>query len=172
MAELTYFGQKCVEMRKRLCITQAELAEKMGYTQEYLSKLENGQKPLTIPLLKNYLAAFKKLGQKESNKSGDNSGIFPLDEQLEFTRDLFDCSGKIEIDLSAISIIHRNSLTRLLAILTVDDLYPLDNYNKRIFSWLRVNEAVSILKEDPCQYQPVPLDLPHRKEGYYKNKEN
>ena len=169
MRELTFFGQKCAEMRKRLGITQDELAKKMGYTQEYLSKLENGRKTLTIPLLKNYLAAFKELGQNELNKGGDTSGIFPLEEQLEFTRELFDHSGKIEIDLSNVTIIHRNSLTRMAAILTLDDFFPMDVLDNRFISWMPVNKAVDLLRDDPELNKPGPLELAHRLDGYYKN---
>jgi transcriptional regulator with XRE-family HTH domain len=170
MVNMTYFAQKCAEMRKKLGINQTEIAKIMGFSQEYLSKLENGQKPLTIPLLKKYLAAFQEIGKKIPNQWEENMGIFPLDDQLEFFRELFDYSDKIEINLSDISIIHRQSLTRLMAILVMDDYYPMDNFKKRRFSWLRVNNAVKALEEDPEQYQPNALDLEPLPEQYYKNK--
>jgi len=169
MKKLTYFGQKCEEMRQRLNVSQDELAKKMGFTQAYLSKLENGKKPLSIPLLKKYLAAFVELGKIKSKRKGDTSGIFTLEDQLELTRELFERSEYIEIKLSDISIIHRNSITRLMAILSVNDYFPLENPDSDFSSWLRVNEAVRILEEDPKQYKPTPLDIKNRFDGYYKN---
>ena len=170
MAELTYFGRKCAEIRKRLNITQAEVAAEIGYSQEYLSKLENGQKPLTIALLKKYLSAFAELGKKEPTQWGENPGLFPLNEQLEFTCELFERSGKIEINLPDISIIHRNSITKLMAILVVDEFFPMDVLDGSFIPWLRVNEVVKILQEDPNQYRPDPFALEHRFDGFYKNK--
>jgi transcriptional regulator with XRE-family HTH domain len=121
----TYFGLKCAEMRKKPGVNQSVVAEKMGYTQEYLSKLENGQKPLTVQVLKKYLAAFYEIGKEASNHSAKSLGVFPLDDQLEFTRDLFDQADKIEIHLSDVSVAHRDNITRLAAILAVDDFFPI-----------------------------------------------
>ncbi|MDR2477985.1 MAG: helix-turn-helix domain-containing protein [Treponema sp.] len=170
MAKLSCFGQKCAEMRKRFGVNQAAVAEKMGYTQEYLSKLENGRKPLTIALLKKYLAAFQSLSGQAPVQTGKEPGIFSLADQLEFTRDIFEHSDKIEMPLSGISIAHRGSLARLAAVLTVDEFYPLEILDGRFKPWLPINKAVDLLKEAPEQFEPGVFDLQYRFDGYYKNK--
>jgi len=170
MKKLTYFGQKCAEMRKRLGITQVELADKMGFDQGYLSKLENGHKPLNIQLIRKYLAAFQELGKKTSNQRIEDSGMFSLVEQFEFTREIFDHADNFEIKLSDVSIIHRNNLTRLMAILTLDEYFPEEVLDSSFISWMQANRAVNSLKTDPEEYKPGPLELGHRFDGYYKNK--
>jgi hypothetical protein len=137
-----------------------------------LSKLENGQKPLTVQVLKKYLTAFYEIGKETSNHLAESLGVFPLEDQLEFTRDLFDQTDKIEINLSGVSIAHRDNITRFAAILAVDDFFPMDILDSRFISWIPANKAIKHLEEAPQHYKPGPFEFPHRFEGggYYKNR--
>ncbi|PTJ92077.1 helix-turn-helix domain-containing protein [Staphylococcus simulans] len=46
------FGQNIKQIRKRMNITQSELATKMGISQSYLSDIENGRKNPSIKTVK------------------------------------------------------------------------------------------------------------------------
>lgn len=46
------FGQNIKQIRKRMNITQSELATKMEISQSYLSDIENGRKNLSIKTVK------------------------------------------------------------------------------------------------------------------------
>ncbi|WP_040560797.1 helix-turn-helix domain-containing protein [Segatella oulorum] len=53
------FGRRCETIRKKLCLTQTELARELGTTQHMISKIENGN-PVLSKLLLSLLFFFSK----------------------------------------------------------------------------------------------------------------
>ena len=51
---------KLVQARKELGLLQEEVAEKLGRTQSYVSKIESGQRRLDIVQLKEFAKIYKK----------------------------------------------------------------------------------------------------------------
>ncbi|MDR1286908.1 MAG: helix-turn-helix transcriptional regulator [Treponema sp.] len=131
------FGLYCKELRRVLGITITQAAEKIGVSQPYLSQLENGTEPLTSAALFKCLKGYMAFDG------------FTVELRLELLYEMLQTVESIELDLSTITLIHRENLLRLIAELVLNEQFPLDSF--RTISWNPVNRCTETLKEAPPQ---------------------
>jgi transcriptional regulator with XRE-family HTH domain len=132
------FGLYCKELRRILGINITQAAEKIGVSQPYLSQLENGTELLTSAALFKCLRGYMAFDG------------FTVESRLELLYEMLQTVESIELDLSTITLIHRENLLRLVAELLLNEQFPLDSV--RIISWNPVNRCTETLKEAPPQH--------------------
>ncbi|MCL2765892.1 MAG: helix-turn-helix transcriptional regulator [Treponema sp.] len=108
------FGLYCKELRRLLNINITQAAEAIGVSQPYLTQLENGTEPLTTNTLLKCLKGYASLGN------------ISVETKLELLYEMLELMETIEIDLSQVTIIHRENLLRLIAELLLNEQYPSD----------------------------------------------
>ena len=131
------FGRYCEALRHNLKITMTEAASLIGYSQSYLTQLENGTEKLSSNTL---LKCFK--GYSSANGT-------TIETKLELMYEMLECVETMEIDLSSITIIHRENLLRLFAELLLNETYP-PGYAGCI-PWNRISGYIEGMKEPPPQ---------------------
>ena len=135
------FGRYCKILRRKLGMTMTEAASLIGYSQSYLTQLENGTEKLTS---ESFLKCFK------GYTSADD---ILIQTKLKLMYEMLECVETIEIDLSSITIIHRENLLRLFAELLLNETYPPGevDYNP----WYPVSAYITGLKNPP----PKTIDI-------------
>ena len=129
------FGSYCEKLRKRLNINITKAAKAIGFSQPYLTQLENGTEPLnTIALLK-------------CLKGYTSFGNIPVETKLELLYEMLELMETIEIDLSQVTIINRENLLRFIAIFLLNETYPPGALQS--VPWNRVSSYIPNLKEAP-----------------------
>jgi transcriptional regulator with XRE-family HTH domain len=132
------FGLYCKELRRILGANITQAAEKIGVSQPYLSQLENGTEPLTSAALFKCLKGYMAFGG------------FTVESSLELLYEMLQTVESIELDLSTITLIHRENLLRLVAELLLNEQFPLDSF--RTISWIPANRSIEGLKKAPPQH--------------------
>ena len=129
------FGLYCKELRRILGINMSQAAKQIGFAQPYLTQLENGTEPLTSAALYKCLTGYMAF-----------DGFTP-ENRLELVYEMLQVVESVEIDLSLVTIIHRENLLRLIAELLLNETYPTDTIG--CIPWNRVSGYVNSLKEPP-----------------------
>jgi len=129
------FGLYCKGLRKILGINITQAADLIGVSQPYLTQLENGTVPLTSVALYKCMKGY--LGFKN----------LTIEAKLEIVYEMLQNVETIEIELSQVTIIHRENLFRLIAELLLNEEYPPETMG--CISWNRVSGCINSLKEPP-----------------------
>ena len=133
------FGLYCQELRRLLKINISQAAQIIGFSQPYLTQLENGTEPLTSIALLKCLKGY--------------TGIenIAVESKLEILYEMLQMVETIEIDLSQVKIINRENLLRLIAELLLNEQYPPDAWGS--IPWNIVSSYVRGLQAvPPIQY--------------------
>lgn len=92
-------GSRIREARKRIDITQEDLAYKTGITTPYLSQIENGKKKISLPVL---MRISKALGiTLDELVSGKGRTFGYLADFSAILKDVTDYEGRIMFEISA-----------------------------------------------------------------------
>jgi len=129
------FGLYCKGLRRKLGITISEAADSIGVSQPYLTQLENGTEPLTSVALFKCLNGYAGYGKISTA------------EKLSLLYEMLEIVETIEIDLSKVTIIHRENLLRLIAELMLNTQYPQRNLQST--HWNIVSGYVRALQKAP-----------------------
>ena len=124
-------------MRHELKITMTEAASLIGYSQSYLTQLENGTEKLSSDTL---IKCFKGYSSAEGTT---------IEIKLELMYEMLECVETMEINLSNITIIHRENLLRLFAELMLNETYPPEYAG--CIPWNRITGYIEGMKEPPPQ---------------------
>ncbi|MDR1901462.1 MAG: helix-turn-helix transcriptional regulator [Treponema sp.] len=139
----TPFGHYCKVLRSKLGLTIKDVAARMGYTQPYITQVENGTTPLTFEFLNRCIAAY-------TNKLNTSEKI-TLETRFRLCCEVISTLGKIEIDLSKTTCVHRENLDRLMTALLLNQKYPENSLD--VIYWTHINTCVEVLAEDPERRQ-------------------
>ena len=116
-------------------ITMTQAAERIGVSQPYLTQLENGTEPLKSAALYKCLDGYASFG------------TLTIERQLELLYEMLEAVESIDIDLSRITVIHRENLLRLMAVLLLNETYISTDFGG--IPWNVVSEHVVSLKKAP-----------------------
>jgi len=129
------FGRYCQELRRLLGITMTQAAERIGVSQPYLTQLENGTEPLKSAALYKCLDGYASFG------------TLTIERQLELLYEMLQVVEFVELDLSKVTIVRRENLLRLVAVLLLNKTYPVVGFGH--IPWSITNGHVDSLKKDP-----------------------
>ena len=129
------FGLYCQGLRKLLGFNISQAAQIIGVSQPYLTQLENGTEPLTS------VAFYKCL---RGYLSFENLSVAT---KLALIYEMLQIVETIEINLSQVTIIHRENLLRFIAELLLNEEYPPGELQS--VPWNKVSGYVRSLKDPP-----------------------
>jgi transcriptional regulator with XRE-family HTH domain len=129
--KITAFGKQCRTLRIDKGWTMAEVADRVGYKQNYIAQVENGK----FNPSKEFLS-----------KSAELYGLTGT-EKVKFFANALLASRRIEIKLGDIAIIPKEDFAKLLAILVFNQEgpYPAGDKEK---AWKAVTYCMDILRKE------------------------
>jgi transcriptional regulator with XRE-family HTH domain len=138
----TRFGQCCAKLRQQQHLTLKEVAQLMGVSQPYITRVENGTEKLTFEFLQKCIQVY-------THRTDENvPEEVALEVKFELTFWFVSTLEKIELDLSKISIVRRENLNQVIAALLLDSKYPMTAPSYKPLYWNHINSVLDHLNED------------------------